>query len=331
MGSGSPHVVPDPRHSRLTGRRAPVLYEMKTRERDLLLGCSRNRPRRKGRGVSEDRIHRVVSHDGTELAARVHGQGPPLLLLPAGPGNSETTWRSLVPLLSERFTCYLVNTRGRGMSEDHPDHAPARLAEDVKAFADSIDAPVGVAEWGSCSWALVTADSGTSIAAVAAYESGAVEMLTDEAAARLEEAFARVAELVEQDRLVEAARSFVAESDVIYTDEDLADGAPSEFWEAAAPNLPIFLREEEAAEADPSSPTDPSVLEQVDVPVLVLQGTRTRPWFVDSTKHIAEHLTTPVVREIPGAAHFGPYRQPQAIANELIRFFTARLRSTTVR
>lgn len=55
--------------------------------------------------MNENRTHRAVSADGTGITARVQGQGPPLVLLPAGPGDSVTSWRYVLPFLSESFTC----------------------------------------------------------------------------------------------------------------------------------------------------------------------------------------------------------------------------------
>jgi len=96
-----------------------------------------------------NQIYRAVSDDGTEIVGRVTGQGPPLVLLPAGPGDSITTWRFLLPFLSDHFTCYLVDTRGRGLSAHSNDHSPERLVQDIKAFIKSIGKPVGLLEWGS--------------------------------------------------------------------------------------------------------------------------------------------------------------------------------------
>jgi pimeloyl-ACP methyl ester carboxylesterase len=76
--------------------------------------------------VHEELLHRVVTSDGTEIVARVEGQGPPLVLLPAGPGDSETSWRPLLPWLSERFTCHLLDIRGRGASSLVPGSCPVR-------------------------------------------------------------------------------------------------------------------------------------------------------------------------------------------------------------
>jgi pimeloyl-ACP methyl ester carboxylesterase len=271
-----------------------------------------------------DRIHRVVSDDGTEIAARVHGQGPPLLLLPAGPGDGETCWGHLVPYLSDRFTCYPMDARGRGRSGPSTDFSPTRLAEDVVAFARSLGDAVGMVGWGSSHWALVAADHPAVVRALVAYEPGANEVLSEADAARLEHLFSHVGERVAQGRLDEAAQTFIAGSEAIYSAVDLADGAPAAFWTASAGNLPSFLEEEQqAAESEAPGPTDPSVLERITAPLLLLQGTRTRPWFGDSVHHVAEHVADARVREVPGAGHFGPHTAPEAVAGEILRFLDA--------
>ena len=63
--------------------------------------------------MSEERIQRAVSVDGTEIAGRVLGQGPPLVLVHGGWGDGEVAWEALLPHLTDRFTCYLPSTRGR--------------------------------------------------------------------------------------------------------------------------------------------------------------------------------------------------------------------------
>ena len=86
--------------------------------------------------MDERRIQRAVSADGTEIVGRVIGQGPPLVLVHGAIGDGEFAWTELLPHLTDRFTCYLPSTRGRGLSGDHPDHSLPRLQEDVDAFAD---------------------------------------------------------------------------------------------------------------------------------------------------------------------------------------------------
>ncbi len=43
----------------------------------------------------------------------------------------------------------------------------------------------------------------------------------------------------------------------------------------------------------------------------------------DSVRYLADHLPDSQIREIPGAAHFGPLLTPEPVAAELTRHFTA--------
>ena len=45
--------------------------------------------------------------------------------------------------------------------------------------------------------------------------------------------------------------------------------------------------------------------------------------FADAALHIAQHVSDPHVRLVPGAGHFAPVLAPEPIANELIRFFAS--------
>jgi pimeloyl-ACP methyl ester carboxylesterase len=279
--------------------------------------------------MDQHQILRVRSGDGTEIAANVRGDGPPLLLLPAGPGDSETTWMPLVPHLEGHYTCYLLDTRGRGVSADHPDHGPDQLVCDVIACAESIGGPVGLVGWGSCLWALVAAEGSVPIAGVAAYEPAADEVIGEELGTHLGNLFDGVGRLVAENRLEEAVGAFLAGSDLLYDDEDLAGGHAARFWWASAPNLPVFFQEEQqAAEGEVPSPTDPSVLARITAPALLVHGSRTRAWFKDSARYVASHLTDARMREVPGAGHFGPWSDPAAFAEELVGFFDAQQQRT---
>jgi pimeloyl-ACP methyl ester carboxylesterase len=274
------------------------------------------------RETDQKQNRRTTSMDGTEIVVRVRGEGPPIVLLPAGPGDSELSWRHVVPFVSEQCTCYLLETRGRGESADHPDHSPDRLVEDVVAVARSIGEPVGLVGWGSALAVRVAARNGGDVFAVALYELGAGEVMSEESGRRMGEVFARVGELVAKGRMVDAARAFVDGSDVIYSEEDLATGAPQEFWEAAANRLPLFLQEsKQAAGSGQPGATSPAELGKITMPVLLLHGDRSSRWFSDSVQHVAEHVPDARLRQIADAAHFGPYTQPRAVADEIIRFF----------
>lgn len=272
----------------------------------------------------QDSLRRGSSRDGTEITARVSEEGPAVVLLPAGPGDSELSWGRVVSFMSEQCACHMLEARGRWESADHPDHSPDRLVDDVLAHVESLGELIGLVGWGSALWARVAAHEDARLFAVAPYEPGAGEEgMRKESGERMGEVFKRVSELVGEGRLVDAARAFIEGSDATDSEEDLAAGAPAQFREAAAPRLPLILRDsEQAAGSGQPGATSPSELGRITMPLLLLHGDRTSKWFDDSVKHVAEHVAGAAVRRIPGAAHFGPHTDPRAVAEEIGRFFT---------
>ncbi len=275
--------------------------------------------------MTEDRIHRATSEDGTQVTAHVHGQGPPLILLPAGPADAETTWHYALPYLSESFTCHLLNTRGRGLSADHPDHSPERMIEDIRAFAESIGGPVALVEWGSfvgASWSLVAAQGSSSVSAVATYDPLVLEVASEQDAAQIQGIFERIAELATDGRLTDAARTFVEAMAThgYYTEEDMADGAAEGLWGASLQNIPMFVQELDVAESEGTVWTQPATLAATTVPVLLLHGARSHPMNIEFVHYVADHLADPHVREVADAGHYGPHTQAEAIAREIMRF-----------
>lgn len=135
--------------------------------------------------MTEKRIHRAVSADGTEIVGRVAGQGPALVLLHAGLEDGDL-WEHVLPHLTGRFICSLPSTRGRGLSGDNPDRSPPRLVEDVGAFADSIGAPVFLAgESMGAHLALAAAERAGAVTAVPAWEPFVSSVMREEARPRV--------------------------------------------------------------------------------------------------------------------------------------------------
>lgn len=277
--------------------------------------------------VSEGRIHRSTSSDGTQVTATVHGQGPSLVFLPAGPADAGTAWGRVLPHLTERFSCHMLNTRGRGLSGDDLDHSPDRLIDDISAYAESVGEPLGLVEWGSFiggAWSLFAAHRSSAIHAVAAFDPLVLGVASDEDAALLEGILERVSDLVTKGHLQEAARRFVAEmaEHGFYTEADMAGGATSELWSASIGSIPLFFEEmDQAGREGAPDPADPSRLDAVSVPVLLLHGTRSHPMNRELVRFVANHLPQREVRAIPGAGHYGPMTHPEPVARELVEFF----------
>ena len=266
--------------------------------------------------MSTERIHRAVSADGTAIAGRIMGQGPPLILLHGALYSGETAFDELLPHLTDRYTCFLPSTRGRGLSAAGDDDAPERLLEDVIAFVDSIGQPIPLFGWsGGGMWALGAAASSESVSAVIAYEPAVFEVIDEELFAELGTTIAQMNTEVEQGRPSEAARLFMA---LVCNDEELEANIAKGRHEAAAPSIPADLRM--LAKLDPTGPsvTNPALLATLTIPIVLLQGERTKPWFVRGNQHVATHAPNAENRIIPGAGHGGPGLAPEAVARELI-------------
>jgi pimeloyl-ACP methyl ester carboxylesterase len=268
------------------------------------------------------RIHRAVSDDGTEIAGRIVGDGPALVLVHGAIGDGETAWEAMLPHLTDRFTCYLPSTRGRGLSADQPDHSPPRLEDDVTAFIDSIGEPVYVVGWsGSGAWVLGAAERSDNVTAVAVYEPTLIPLMAEDDLTQTLGTMQQVGAAAADGRLIDAVHTFAR---WICTEREIDALAQTSFDEVWAARVPAMLRfvQQDGVYDGPRS-TDPDALALILVPVLVLTGqqTRLRPFFSATAEFIAERVADAQVWELPGAGHFAPVLAPESVADELITFF----------
>jgi pimeloyl-ACP methyl ester carboxylesterase len=275
------------------------------------------------------RIRRAVSADGTEIAGRVQGQGPALVLVHGAYGDGEVAWTELLPHLTDRYTCYLPSTRGRGLSADHPDHSPLRLKEDVTAFVDSIGEPVGLVGWsGSGAWVLGTAADSDSVAAVAIHEPVVVGAGGEEFA-RLGAAMQQVGAAAADGRLLDAVRAFLPGICPAVEIAALEATSFCERWAAGIPAMLRFLGQDMVYRGP--RPTDPATLGQVGAPVLLLRGEQTllSIFFAAVEGYLTQHVADARVRQLPGVGHFAPVVAPESVAGALVSFLDPALHRAT--
>ncbi|WP_409332412.1 alpha/beta fold hydrolase [Trujillonella humicola] len=258
-----------------------------------------------------------MSADGTVIAGRAHGAGPPVVLIHGGAGDGEASWRTLLPFLGDRFRWYALSTRGRGLSADHPDRSLRALTDDVVAFVEAIGEPAGVFGHSS-SLALAAAARTPAIVAVAVHEPAVPALDHDGEDAAIERMMAAAA----AGRHAEAAGIFFAESG-LFTDGEVDALASSGAYDVVAPNVPVWCAEM----AEYAGAVDPAVLEEVRFPVLLLRGTDTAAWFAESVAFVADRLAGSRVRDIAGGGHMAPLLRPAEVARELTDFFDETLPS----
>jgi pimeloyl-ACP methyl ester carboxylesterase len=270
--------------------------------------------------MTPERIHRAVSADGTEIAGRVHGQGPPLVLFHGAPHDGDLAWEALVPHIADRFTCYLPSWRGRGLSVDSEDHTPPRHEEDAAAFVDSIGGSVHVAGWSAGVASALAAAHSDAVAALALYEPTVIPVMREDDLADLGATFQQVGAAAADGRLADAARAFHR---FVSNDDELA-ALDVDYYERSGTVFPSLLRTVQASQTyDGPESTDPEAMAQISVPVLLLRGQQTQRanFYTDTEQYVAEHVTNPHVRELPGVGHFAPTIAPGPVAEALVSFF----------
>ena len=271
--------------------------------------------------MSDQRTHYVTTTDGVTIGGTVHGQGPPLVFLHGAIGDGDLDWRALVPHLTDRYTCHLPSTRGRGLSGDHPDISPGRTVDDVIAYVDSIGKVTGLVGWGAGAiMALaVAARRSDAVDAVAPVEVPVRSVWDEQHLAAIGDTLRHMGELVAEGRLTDAARAF---GGFVMKDEEIAVLDDAGYFEATGRYVPNLLEgfEQQGSSQGPD-PTAPDVLGTISAPVLVVHGSDTKPVWTRGAQHVADHVPNARMHEIPGAGLASPLLHPEALAEALTEFF----------
>ena len=280
-----------------------------------------------GASSSEERIHRATSNDGTEIAGRVHGEGPPLVFFHGGLSDGDLAWSKMLPFLTDRFTCYLPSMRGTGLSEDHEDQRPERHVEDLTAFIDSVGEPVGLIGHSTGGYyGFGAVERGADVTAMATYEPAVFQFWEEgDDAERFEEAVAGMGHAAATGRLVDGARSFLS---AVSNQREMSTMAEEGVFEDVGQYVPKLLQVlEQAPETEAPDCNDLAELERVTIPVLLLYGSRSTTAHIESVHWLGEQLAESSVCEISGVGHMAPELDPELVADELVEFFADELGS----
>lgn len=78
-------------------------------------------------------IHYTTSADGTEIGYTVQGVGPSLVITHGSVGTM-SQWQAVITELSNTFTCYVYDRRGRGLSGDAGEYSLNAEIADLQAM-----------------------------------------------------------------------------------------------------------------------------------------------------------------------------------------------------
>ena len=274
--------------------------------------------------MTDERIHRAISDDGTEIVGSVQGDGPPLVFVHGLMDDGTLQWKPAVPYLGDRFTCHVMSVRNRGRSGESQDSSPPRIVEDVAAYASSIGEPVGLVGL-SLGGAMVlgAASKLADLTGIVAYEPAIRPAITEEVLDRLVNTAKLEGEQVQQGQLAAGMRIW---AEFVGNDEENAALEKANAFETLGANAPADLAIlQQSSVYQGRSAVDASVLAEIKAPVLLMQGGRTveasASWFYAAVQYVDEHVPQTTVHEFPDLGHLGPMIAPERVAEKIGDFF----------
>jgi pimeloyl-ACP methyl ester carboxylesterase len=260
----------------------------------------------------------VHSRDGTPIGFERAGNGPPLILVDgalcyraSGPS------RPLAKLLTDRFTVYTYDRRGRGDSADTPPYAIAREIEDLEALIEEAGEPAFVYGISSgAALALEAANNGAPIRKLALYEA---PFIVDDKRSPIEPDFlSRLETAIAENRRGDAVRMFMRfvglPAPVIFFMRFLP------MWSkltAIAPTLAYDIRL--VQDHEHGVPLRRGEWSAATVPTLVADGGKSPAWMRNAMRSLSEILPNATHHTVPGQTHM---LSAAAIAPVLTEFFT---------
>jgi pimeloyl-ACP methyl ester carboxylesterase len=253
----------------------------------------------------------VTSADGTEIAYRVRGEGPPLVLFHGG--GTHEFWAPLVGHLTDDWTVYTPDRRGHGASGDREEYALEREIEDARAVIDAVEGRPAVVGHSFGGLMAIEAAREADVAAVVAYEPA---VLVGEYRQRSDLADRMESHLDAGDREA-AMKAHLRE--VLF--DEIGDDAFEawlddwEGWPEAAHGAEHAYRMDREIERYELSETL-----EVGAPALLLTGTKGPAHLRDSVRAVAETIPDSRLVEFDGVPHMGPVEAPERTLEELSAF-----------
>lgn len=266
-------------------------------------------------------MYSLTSKDGTKIAYDKVGQGPALILVAGAfsyrkfPGQVK-----LAKLLSEQFTVYNYDRRGRGDSGDAKRYEAAREIEDLQAIINEAGGSAYV--WGLSSGAVLAlqaAAKGANITKLALHEPPLV--VNEEGHKPPKDFVMQVNELIADNSRAEAVKYYMTKGmgapSFIVSMMRMMPGVWSNLM-AVAHTLPY-----DAALMDgymDGNPLPAKLWSTVTIPTLVLEGKESPVALRNGAKALASVLPNAQLRSKKGLGHTKKL-DTKIISSELTAFF----------
>lgn len=254
-------------------------------------------------------LRHVTAPDGVRIACEAAGSGPPLVAV-HGAGSARWSFDLLRPHLEDRFTVIAIDRRGRGDSGDGPDYSLDRECDDVAAVVRH--AGEGAVLFGHSYGGLVAAGAALrlELPALALYEPAMGGGLSTE------DTVTRWERLIQDGERDTVTREFLREIGG-YSDAHIDRLQETPLWDARRQIVHTVPRE---LRAERAHRIDDWPLGKLDVPTLLLVGSESPTWAVESVEAHAETLPRAERRILQGEGHGANLTAPELLAAELTRF-----------
>jgi pimeloyl-ACP methyl ester carboxylesterase len=257
----------------------------------------------------------------TRLHYEAHGEGPPLALL-MGLGGTVQAWGLQLPTLARRYRVIAMDNRGAGRS-DKPDsdYSIALFADDLAAVLDAegIAAAhvLGVSMGGLIAQEFHQRHAERTTTLVLGCTGPGVND------PNFVPAPPEIQAVLEMDRRMESAETVIqAMVEAFYHPHyrervpDLADRLLR--FEREQPQPPHGYHRQLRAVLEHAP--DPTRLDEINVPTLVLHGADDEVWPVDNAHYLADRIPGARLHVIPGAGHMFMVEQPRAFNAAVLEF-----------
>jgi len=256
----------------------------------------------------------VISKDGTPIAFDQPGEGPPIILV-VGAFNERSTGAPLAATLSNHFTVFNYDRRGRGASGDTVPYATLREIEDLDAIITEAGGQAAVFGYSSGAiLALMAAARGLSITKLACYDP---PFFGDaQSSQRFKELVEQLAELIALGQRGEAVELFQTQALSIPA-SIVAQMRQAPFWPALEAIAPTLVYESTLlGEMDVLAEQLPSIT----VKTLVISGGEVQARMLQAAQVVADALLTASYRSLSGQTHD---LVPAVLAPVLEEFFVS--------
>jgi pimeloyl-ACP methyl ester carboxylesterase len=261
----------------------------------------------------------VTSKDGTKIAFDKVGSGPAVILVNGAMSYRafDPTLAQLAELLSERFTAYNYDRRGRGESGDTKPFIKQREIEDLQALIEDAGGRAilfGISSGGGI--ALETTAVMPGVTKVAVYE---VPFIVDDSREPLEDYAGHTTKLVKEGKLDELVEFFMTKVALVPAEFVGGMKQNQDMWDSMksiAPTIPYDAAF--VGEFMQGKPLSADYWAKVKVPVLVAEGGASPAWFHNTADALAKALPHASRQTLEGQTH---QVDAKVLAPVLIEFF----------